>query len=247
MNLELLASSELWNRILSGLPVTLALVAWSLLAGLVAGFPLARARLSPNAALRSAAAIYLFVFRGTPALVLLYLVYYGLAQVEAVRESVFWRPLLRHAYWCAVIALSLQAAAYGAEIIRGAILAIPRGEMEAARALGMGRFRTAWRIGFPHAIRAAFGPYSNEVVLSVKATAAVSLIGVFDVLGQANVARRELLDPLTPLVAAGIVYLAVVAAVRIAASLLEAHLNRHMRESRSRGGPRSRATELKET
>ncbi|HTN96028.1 MAG TPA: ABC transporter permease subunit [Nordella sp.] len=239
-------TSELWEAILSGVPVTIELVLWSLAAGLFLGFPLALARLSSNRVLQFLAIFYLFVFRGIPALVLLYVMYYGLAQVDWIRESFLWRPILRHAYWCAVIAFALQAAAYGAEIIRGAMLAVPRGEIEAARALGMTRWRTAWRIGMPHAVRAAVGPYGNEIVLSIKATATVSLIGVFDILGKASVIRRELLDPLTPLIAAAIIYFALVILARGTVAWCEYRLNRHLVRKAGQIRPRQTQYPLKE-
>lgn len=229
MNLQVFLSGDVWLAIASGVPVTIQLVLWSAAAGVMLGLPLALARLSPNGFLRLPAIFYIFVFRGVPALVLLYVLYYGLAQIDWIRTSFLWRPLLRHAYWCAVIAFCLQAAAYGAEVIRGAILAIPRGEIEAARALGMTRLHTARRIALPHALRAALGPYGNELILSVKATATASLVGVFDILGRATQIRRDLLDPLTPLVVAGVLYFAIVLTARGMIAALENRLNRNMR------------------
>lgn len=246
MNPQLLLSPELWGAIVSGIPVTIELVLWSLAAGLLLGFPVALARMSSRHVPRLLALSYLFVFRGVPALVLLYIVYYGLAQIDWIRDSFLWRPVLRHAYWCAVIVFALQASAYGAEIIRGAMLAVPRGEMEAARALGMSRWRTAWRIAMPHAVRAAVGPYGNEIVLSIKATATVSLIGVFDILGKATVIRRELLDPLTPLIAAGIIYFVLVLLARGAVAWCEYRLNRHLVRKADRIPSRQSPSPLKE-
>lgn len=169
----------------------------------------------------------------------LYVVYYGLAQFDVIRDSLLWRPVLRHPYWCAVITLSLHSAAYGAEIIRGAILAIPPGVMEAAKALGMKAWQRALLVGLPIGVRAALGPLGNEIVLTIKATATVSLVGVFDILGEATIIRRDLLDPVTPLVAAGAIYLGLVLVVRSVMSVVERRMNRHRAPASGRRSTRA--------
>ena len=135
-------------KLLEGAYLTLELVAISVVVGLLVAIPLGMARASRHWYVRALPFSYIFFFRGTPLLLQLFLVYYGLAQFDAVRESVFW-PYLRDPYWCALLAMTMHTAAYIAEIIRGAIQAVPPGEVEAARALGMSRGQTMWHITLP--------------------------------------------------------------------------------------------------
>ena len=134
-----------WEMLVKWLPsfmegawLTLQLVGVSVVAGLFLAMPLGIARSSRHFAVRALPYGYIFFFRGTPLLVQLFLVYYGLAQFEAVRQSALW-PFLRDPYWCAIITMTMHTAAYIAEILRGAIQNVPHGEIEAARALGMSR------------------------------------------------------------------------------------------------------------
>ena len=149
---------------------------------------------------------YIFFLRGTPLLVQLFLVYYGLAQFEAVRQSAFW-PVLRDPYWCAVITLTLHTAAYIAEILRGAIQAIPPGEIEAARALGMSRGQALLRIILPRAARIGLPAYSNEVILMLKASALASTITLLELTGMARTIIARTYLPVEIFFAAGMFYL----------------------------------------
>lgn len=132
--------------------------------------PIALMRLSKSRWLSVPAYGYVFFFRGTPLLLQLFLVYYGLSQFEFIRNSFLW-SFLRQAYWCAIITFAMHTAAYVAEIMRGAIQAVPKGHIEAARALGMSRILTFRRIVAPTAIRYGFPAYGNEVILMLKASA----------------------------------------------------------------------------
>ncbi len=131
--------------LLSGVPLLLQLAFFSIAAGAVLAVLLALMRLSGNPALDVPARCYVFVFRGTPLLVQIFLIYYGLGQFPAIRESFAW-PFLRQPYWCALLALTLNTAAYSSEIIRGGILSVPFGQIEAARACGMSRWLIFRRI-----------------------------------------------------------------------------------------------------
>ena len=133
-------------KLLEGAYLTLELVAISVVVGLLVAIPLGMARASRHWYVRALPFSYIFFFRGTPLLLQLFLVYYGLAQFDAVRESVFW-PYLRDPYWCALLAMTMHTAAYIAEIIRGAIQAVPPGEVEAARANYVAHYFAA---GGPH-------------------------------------------------------------------------------------------------
>ena len=127
-------------RLAQGATLTLELVAIAVVAGLILAIPLGIARSSRHWYVRAVPFSYIFFFRGTPLLVQLFLVYYGLAQFDAVRSSSLW-PYLRDPFWCTVLTMTLHTAAYIAEILRGALQSIPKGEIEAARALGMSRAR----------------------------------------------------------------------------------------------------------
>ena len=127
-------AAESTAQLLAGAWLTMQLTALAMLVGTTLAFPLALMRTSRHGWLRAPAYGYVFFFRGTPLLVQIFLVYYGLAQFEAIRDGFLW-PVLGEAYWCAIIAFSLNTAAYTAEILRGGMLAVPLGEREAARAL----------------------------------------------------------------------------------------------------------------
>ena len=167
-------------ELLGGLGITLQLLFISLIAGMCFALPLAFMRLSSNPLVWVPAHAYIFFFRGSPLLVQIFLVYYGISQFEFVRESWAW-PILRSAYACALIALSLHTAAYTANIIRGAIIAVPRGEVEAARACGMNRFNIFRTAILPYVSRITLPPYSNEVIGMLKGTALASTITIADV------------------------------------------------------------------
>jgi octopine/nopaline transport system permease protein len=151
---------------------------------------------------------YVFVFRGTPLLVQIFLIYYGLSQFPAVRHSIFW-PVLRDAYWCAVMALSLNTAAYASEIIRGGLLSVPHGQVEAARACGMPRLMVFRRIVLPLAIRQALPGYGNEMISMIKATSLASIITLMEVTGVAARIISETYRAIEVFVVAGFIYLAI--------------------------------------
>ena len=181
-----------WELILKWLPrmgegalLTLELVGIAVVAGLILALPMGIARASRLWYVRALPYGYIFFFRGTPLLVQLFLVYYGLAQFETVRQSALW-PILRDPYWCAIITMTLHTTAYIAEIIRGAIQAVPPGEVEAARALGMSRAQTMLHVILPRAIRIGLPAYSNEVILMLKASALASTITLLELTGMAR-------------------------------------------------------------
>ena len=180
-------------KLMQGAALTLELTAISVIAGLIVAIPLGIARSSKLWYVRSLPYAYIFFFRGTPLLIQLFLVYYGLSQFEVVRESVFW-PYLRSPFWCAIITMTLHTAAYIAEILRGAIQAIPPGEIEAARALGMSRFKTLVHIVMPRAARIALPAYSNEVILMLKASSLASTVTLLELTGMTRtiIARNYL-------------------------------------------------------
>jgi His/Glu/Gln/Arg/opine family amino acid ABC transporter permease subunit len=224
------ALADLWANLngaqfVTGTLLTIQLVAISCLAAAVLSLPLALARLSHNPILRGAAFAYGAFFRGTPLLIQIFLIYYGLGQFAFVRHSFLWL-FLRDAYPCALIALSLNMAAYLAEVVRGGILAVPAGEREAAVAIGMSRALTYRRIILPRAYRLMLPALSNEVVIQLKSTALASTITLMELTG---VARRlvAMSYSTNPLLIAGAIYVVLTFIITRGFSLAENRLNRH--------------------
>ncbi|WP_273770968.1 ABC transporter permease, partial [Brucella intermedia] len=173
MNLEFY--SDAFFQMLGGVPLTLKLAASSIVFGAFLALLFALMRLSGLTVLDWIARLYVFVFRGTPLLVQIFIIYYGLSQFPAIRYSFLW-PILREPYWCAIIALTLNNAAYASEIIRGGLLSVPHGQIEAAKACGMSSFTCFRRIVMPLAIRQALPGYGNEMISMIKATSLASII-----------------------------------------------------------------------
>jgi len=199
---------EALQKLLAGVPLTLELALLATTLGAVLALLLALMRASGNAVLEAAARLYVFAFRGSPLLVQIFLIYYGLGQFRAVRLSVFW-PFLREPFWCAVLALTLNTAAYASEIIRGGLAAVPHGEVEAARACGMSRGLAFRRIVLPLAIRQALPAYGNELVLMVKATSLASIITLMEITGIAAKLVSDTYRVIEVFVVAGALYLAI--------------------------------------
>lgn len=212
---------------LDGLRVTLELLIASSAIGMVLAVPLALARVSRSPVLSVPATAYTYAFRGTPLLVQIFLIYYGLPQFDAVRGSVLW-PLLRDPMPCALLAFSLNMAAYVAEVLRGGILGVPQGEREAALALGMPHALMVRCIVLPRALRITLPALSNEVVLQLKATALASTVTLLDLTG---VGRRLAAKTYTTeaLFMAGAVYIVLTVVLAQGFRLLEGRLNHGQR------------------
>jgi octopine/nopaline transport system permease protein len=225
---------EALTKLLAGVPLTLELALLATALGAVLALALAAMRVSGVAALDAAARLYVLVFRGSPLLVQIFLIYYGLGQFRGVRTSVLW-PFLREPYWCAVLALTLNTAAYASEIIRGGLLAVPHGQVEAARACGMSRFLLFRRIIFPIALRQALPAYGNEIILMVKATSLASIITLMEVTGIAQRIISETFRAVEVFICAGAIYLVINFLISRAVAALEHHLSPHLR--RAEAGP----------
>ena len=194
--------------LLEGAALTVEITLLSLAVGFAVAVPAALMRLSPRPWVRLPAHGYILYFRGTPLLVQLFLVYYGSGQFSAFLESIGLWGLFREAYFCALLTLTLNTGAYTAEILRGAIRAVPRGHVEAAQALGMGRALAFRRIVFPSAFRIALPAYTNEVVFLLQATSLVSIITLLDLTGVARIVVARSFEPYKLYIAAGLIYLA---------------------------------------
>jgi octopine/nopaline transport system permease protein len=206
--IDLAFMSEALGKLLAGVPLTLQLALLATTLGAVLALALAAMRISGIAALDAVARLYIFAFRGSPLLVQIFLIYYGLGQFRAVRLSFLW-PFLREPYWCAVLALTLNTAAYASEIIRGGLLSVPRGEVEAARACGMSRSLAFRRIILPLALRQALPAYGNELILMVKATSLASIITLMEITGIAAKLVSDTYRVIEVFVAAGALYLVI--------------------------------------
>lgn len=215
--------------LLSGAPLTLQLAAFSVAAGAVLAVLLALMRLSGNPLLDYPARSYVFVFRGTPLLVQIFLIYYGLGQFPEIRDSFAW-PFLRQPYWCALLALTLNTAAYSSEIIRGGILSVPFGQIEAARACGMSRALIFRRIVVPQGLRVALPAYGNEIILMTRSTALASVITLMEVTGIASKIIAETFRPVEVFICAGAIYLSLNFAISRGIALLERRLSPQTRE-----------------
>jgi octopine/nopaline transport system permease protein len=192
--------------LLKGVPLTLELVFISLSLGFCLAIGVALMRISNSRTLNMIARSYVFYFRGTPLLVQIFLIYYGLAQFEAVRESFLW-PFFREAYWCGILALMLNTGAYTAEIIRGGLQSVPFGQIESARAMGMSGLLLYRRIIFPIAFRQALPAYGNEMILMVKGTSLVSTVTLMEVTGIARYIIAKYWTPVEIFLIAGVIYL----------------------------------------
>ncbi|KQV40830.1 MULTISPECIES: ABC transporter permease [unclassified Rhizobium] len=218
-----------------GIPLTLQLTLLSVTSGAVFAIVLASFRLSGNQVLDGLARGYIFVFRGTPLLVQLYIIYYGLSQFPELRKSFAW-PFLREAYWCASLALCLNTAAYSAEIIRGGVIAVPLGQIEAAKAYGMGGLTLLRRIIAPQAFRLMLPAYSNELILVVKSTALASTITMMEVTGIAAKLISATYRPVEIFIAAGAIYLLLNFSITRLLRLLEYRLSRDRRPHQAATG-----------
>ncbi len=188
---------------LDGLWTTVWLVALALGIGLCVSIPLAIARNSTNYALSLPSWAFIYFFRGTPLLVQLYLIYYGMDQFFPVKDT-----LWENAWFCALVAFVLNTSAYTAEIIRGAINGLPKGEVEAAKAYGMGKFMTYRRIILPSALRRALPAYSNEVIFMLHGSAVAGIITIMDLTGAARLVNSRYYAPFESFLTAGLFYMA---------------------------------------
>jgi octopine/nopaline transport system permease protein len=206
MNFELMI--ETFPKLLSGLNLTIQLVTISLFIGFCLAIGLALLRLSNNTFLSFFAKTYVFYFRGTPLLVQIFLIYYGIAQFEIIRETFVW-SFFKEAYWCGILALTLNTCAYSSEIIRGGIQSVPFGQIESAKSVGMSGFLLYRRIILPIAFRQALPAYGNEIILMVKATSLVSTITLMEVTGIARLIIAKTFSPVEIFIVAGLIYLTI--------------------------------------
>ncbi|WP_262137625.1 ABC transporter permease [Pseudomonas sp. Marseille-Q5117] len=225
MELELL--STYGPRMLAGLGMTLKIVLLSVALGAILSLPLAAARMSRIGWLRRLAFGYTYLFRGTPLLAQTFLVYYGAGQLrpELQELGVWW--FFRDAYWCTVLTFTLNTAAYQAEIWRGAVQAVPRGQWEVAHALGLSKLSGVKDVIVPQAFVVALRPLSNELILMLKSSAIASVIAVPELMGMTSMAFSRSFDFQVYLWAA-VLYLSMVEAIRRLCGWISNRITRHI-------------------
>jgi polar amino acid transport system permease protein len=212
----------------SGLGVTLLLVVVSTVLGAILSVPVAFARMSKNRILSSIAYAYVYFFRGTPLLAQTFLIYYGLGTFRPQLEMLGLWAFFREAWYCAVLAFTLNTAAYQAEILRGAIQSVGAGQWEGAASLGLTRMQTLRKIILPQALIVALRPYGNELILMIKGSAIVAIITVYDLMGVTRLAYSRSFDFQTYIWAA-ILYLLMVEALRNGVEWIERRITRHLK------------------
>ncbi|MSP89479.1 MAG: ABC transporter permease [Alphaproteobacteria bacterium] len=228
MNFEISLIWESLPKIAEGAELTVRLHLLSLVFGTVLALGLVLMRISGIAILSWPAFAYIYVFRGTPLLVQVFLIYYGLAQFEFIRASPLW-IILREPFWCAIIAFSLNVAAYTAEILRGGIQGVDQGLHEAGRALGLSTSQRFIHVTAPIAIRLSLPAYGNEMISLMKGTALVSLITMYDITGVARTIMARTFAPYEIFISAAIVYLGLTWLIQRAIAHAERRFSRYVR------------------
>ena len=209
MSFDLPLVWESLPRLTEGLGLTVMLLLTSLFIGMLLAAPTTWALILGGRSLRSVARAYVWMFRGTPALVQLFVIYYGLAQFAWLRETPAWE-IFREPFWCCVLAFSLNSGAYTAEILRGAISGVPAGQIEAARSLSLRPVTTFLKVVWPQALRLALPPYGNEVIGMLKTTALASTVTMAEITGVAETIVAETFAPYEVFLSAAVIYLILV-------------------------------------
>jgi len=193
-------------KLLSAAVITLKLLSASLIIGLFIGFLFAVLRLSKNPFINKFAYGYSYLFRGTPLLVQIFIIYYGLGQIEWLRSTFLW-VVLKEPYWCAIIAFALNTGAYTSEILRSAFQTIKPGIIEAGKSLGISSKIILYKIQIPVAIRQSLPAYGNEIILMMKGTSLASTVTLMDITGVAKHIVSTTYKPLEVFLLAGGIYL----------------------------------------
>ena len=204
MDFELISASL--PKLLSAAVVTLKLLSLSLFFGLIIGLLLAILRLNKNPIINKLAYAYSYVFRGTPLLVQIFIIYYGLGQIEYFRSTFLW-VVFKEPYWCAIIAFALNTGAYTSEIFRSAFETIKPGIIEAGKSLGISNKIVFYKIQIPVAIRQSLPAYGNEIILMMKGTSLASTVTLMDITGVAKYIISTTFKPIEVFIVAGGIYL----------------------------------------
>ncbi len=204
MDLELMINS--FPKLIHAAVITLKLLSVSLIIGLFIGLFFAILRLNKNIFINRFAYGYSYVFRGTPLLVQIFIIYFGLGQIEYLRSTVLW-VILKEPYWCAIIAFALNTGAYTSEILRSAFQTIKPGIIEAGKSLGISNKVIFYKIQIPIAIRQSLPAYGNEIILMMKGTSLASTVTIMDLTGVAKYIISTTFKPIEVFIVAGGIYL----------------------------------------
>ncbi len=215
-------------KMLMGIGLTLQLLFLSAVLGLALAILLRLMRISGRWYLAAPTMVYIYIFRGTPILVQIFIIYYGLPQLEFVRDSIFW-PVLREPFGCAILALTLNTGANVSEILRGGVLGVDRGLKEAGAALGLSARHRFVYITAPIAIRLCLPAYSNDVISLMKSTALASTITLLDMMGIARTIVAETYAPYEIFISVIVVYLILTWGIQKSFGWIEKRMSRHVR------------------
>lgn len=216
-------------KMLVGLSLTLELLFVSAFLGTILAVILLLLRISGRWYLQWPALVYIYIFRGTPILVQIFIIYHGLPQFEFIRESIFW-PILREPYGCAILALSMNTGAYVSEILRGGMLGVDRGLLEAGSALGLSVRQRFIYITTPIAVRLAIPAYSNDIVSLMKATALASTITLLDMMGIARTIVAETFAPYEVFISLAVIYMIFTLIIQKGFGWFERYMSRYLRK-----------------
>ncbi len=214
---------ESFFKIVEGIPLTLQVVSISTILGIFLAVAVALMRISGSKFMSLPAYYFVYLIRGTPLLLQLYFVYYGLSQFEFIRESILW-PLLKEPYWCGIITLTISTGAYSSEIIRGGILSVSKNYIEASDALGLSQVKTFMLVTLPITVRQALPAYGNELILMVKASSLISIVTLMEITGIARTIISKTYAPVEIFLVAGSIYLAINFIIVIFVNLAERRL-----------------------
>ncbi len=204
MDFDLMFTS--FPKLIGATVVTLKLLSVSLFFGLIIGLLFAILRLNKNIFINKFAYGYSYLFRGTPLLVQIFIIYFGLGQIEYLRSTSLW-IILKEPYWCAIIAFTLNTGAYTSEILRSAFQTIKPGIIEAGKSLGISNKIIFYKIQIPIAIRQSLPAYGNEIILMMKGTSLASTVTLMDLTGVAKYIISTTFKPIEVFIVAGGIYL----------------------------------------
>lgn len=222
MDIDLIITSL--PKLLSASLITLKLLLISLIIGMFLGLFFAICRMSKNIFIKQFAYGYSYIFRGTPLLVQIFIIYFGLAQLEWLKNSFLW-IILKDPYWCAIIAFSLNSRAYTSEILRSAFQTIKPGMIEAGKSLGISNKIIFYKIQIPIAIRQSLPAYGNEMILMMKGTSLASTVTLMDITGVAQKIISTTFKPIEVFIIAGSIYLFMTFCINNLIKLLEKKYN----------------------
>ena len=204
MDFDLMITS--FPKLLSATLITLKLLSISLIIGMFLGLFFAILRMNKNIFINQFAYVYSYIFRGPPLLVQLFIIYFGLGQIEYLRSTFLW-VILKEPYWCAIIAFALNTGAYTSEILRSAFQTVNPGIIEAGKSLGISNKIIFYKIQIPIAIRQSLPAYGNEIILMMKGTSLASTVTLMDLTGVAKYIISTTFKPIEVFIVAGGIYL----------------------------------------